>query len=79
MQPTNLQPEIRYLNNSNPLLRGEHNYEGILASKKGWAQEAKHTLVTAAERDGRKLIAVVLGSDSSTGLQRYHKSAGLRV
>ncbi len=67
MQPTNLQPEIRYLNNSNPLLRGEHNYEGILASKKGWAQEAKHTLVTAAERDGRKLIAVVLGSDSSDG------------
>ncbi|MDW7651465.1 MAG: D-alanyl-D-alanine carboxypeptidase family protein [Bacillota bacterium] len=63
--PTNLQPEIRYLNSKNDLLNGVHQYEGIIASKSGWTPQAKHTLVTAAKRGNRELIVVVLKSQSA--------------
>ncbi len=64
--PTNLQPEIRYLNGTNKFNNSDIEYDGILMSKTGYTSVAKHTLVTAAERDGVTLIAVVMKSAVST-------------
>lgn len=60
--PTNKQPETRCLNSANCLVNGIIEYDGIIASKTGYTDQAGHTLVTAANRNGRVLIAVVLKS-----------------
>jgi len=60
MPPTNCQSEIRYLNNTNPLLNGRFNYEGVIASKNGWTKDAQYTLATAARKNDRELIVVAL-------------------
>ncbi|SHI17047.1 D-alanyl-D-alanine carboxypeptidase (penicillin-binding protein 5/6) [Sporobacter termitidis DSM 10068] len=64
--PTNIQPETRIVNSSNRFLNGDIHYEGILISKTGWTQDAQHTLVTAAQRNGVTLIVVVMKSSDST-------------
>ena len=61
MPPNNKQPESRTFINqhlmvSDPSLK----YDGILGGKAGWTSVSKCTLVTAAERDGKTLIAVVM-------------------
>ena len=61
MAPTNEQPESRTFINqhymvSDPKLR----YDGIIGGKAGWTKVSKCTLVTAAERNGKTLIAVVM-------------------
>ncbi len=60
MPPTNKQSEIRYFRNRIPLLSGK--YEGIIASKTGWTSQANHTIVSAAKRGNRELIAVVMNN-----------------
>ena len=40
-------------------------YEGIIGGKTGYTSKAGHTLVTAAERNGVRLIAVVMKSSST--------------
>ncbi|MGB9803502.1 D-alanyl-D-alanine carboxypeptidase family protein [Desulfofundulus sp.] len=45
--------------NTNKLLKW---YEGVDAGKTGWTNEAKYCLASSAERDGLRLIAVVLGT-----------------
>ena len=62
IQPTNKQPDVRYLHNQHYMLYGSDPYEGAIAGKTGWTQDAKHTLVTAATRGDRTLIAVVMKS-----------------
>lgn len=61
MPPNNKQEESRTFINqhymvSSPALK----YNGIIGGKAGWTSVSKCTLVTAAERDGRCLIAVVM-------------------
>ena len=63
--PTNKQPETRYLNSTNSLINGEIQDMGVIASKSGWTPEARHTLVTAAQKGERKLIVVVLSSPTA--------------
>ncbi|MBR4878957.1 MAG: D-alanyl-D-alanine carboxypeptidase [Clostridia bacterium] len=63
--PTNKQEETRYLRSSNKLLQGSYDCEGIFMSKNGWTGEAKNTLITAAERNGVTLIAVVMKSGAT--------------
>lgn len=58
--PTNKQPETRTMWNRNKFLNGGFPYEGILMSKTGWTREAQHTLISAAQRGDRTLVAVVL-------------------
>ena len=65
MPPTNIQEETRYFNSRNPLINGEYQYEGIMASKTGWTPDSNHTLVTAAKRGNRELIVVILNSQGS--------------
>ena len=65
MPPTNKQNEVRTFRRPGSLLAGQYVYEGIIAEKTGWTEHAGNTLVTAAERNGRTLIAVVMKSPSS--------------
>ena len=50
-------------------------YESAIGGKTGWTVPATYTMVSAAERDGRTLIAVVLGCPK--GLDRYTDSITL--
>ncbi len=63
MPPNNKQPERRYFANQHSMMADpEFKYDGIIGGKAGWTTAAQFTLVTAAERDGRTLIAVVMKS-----------------
>lgn len=63
MAPTNLRDVTRQFWNANNFINGYDRVEGLLMSKTGWTDEARHTLVTAAEKDGVTLIAVVMSSE----------------
>lgn len=65
MPPTNMQPEKRFFWSRNDMVKGKYQYDGLIAAKTGWTNEARHTLVTAARRDGRTLITVVMKSEGS--------------
>jgi D-alanyl-D-alanine carboxypeptidase len=41
--------------------------EGVLGVKTGWTEEARENLVTYLERDGKKIMIVVLGSQDRFG------------
>ncbi len=66
--PTNKQKDTRIFNSRNWFLNGVFRYDGkftredLLMSKTGWTEEATHTLVTAINHDGMKLICVVMKS-----------------
>lgn len=71
--PTELQPETRYLHNTNKLLvstskvyvdgvKRECKYEGILGIKTGYTKAAQSCLVAGAQRDGMEIIGVILRS-----------------
>jgi len=62
LPPTNKQEESRLFENRNPMLAGRFAYDGIIAGKTGFTNLSQYTLVTAAERDGRRLVCVVLKS-----------------
>jgi D-alanyl-D-alanine carboxypeptidase (penicillin-binding protein 5/6) len=49
------------IQNQNPLLGA---YEGNLGGKTGFTDAARHTFVTAAERDGRRLVVSVMNTES---------------
>ena len=62
--PTNIQPETRILHSANEILPvGYYDYEGLIASKTGWTDEAMNTIMAAAQREGRTLIVVLMRSD----------------
>ena len=67
--------------NHNKMLR---TYEGTYAGKTGWTTRAKGCLAVAVERDGHRIVAVVLGADDiwrdmpvlvDTALARARKAA----
>lgn len=55
-----------YVNTHNKMLfsGGKYNYEYLVGSKTGFTSDARQTLVTCAEKDGMKLICVVLREES---------------
>lgn len=55
---------VHRLTNINKLLNEE---EGILGVKTGWTEEARENLVTYVERDGKKVLIAVLGSQDRFG------------
>lgn len=61
---TDTQPDDFYLNNKHKLITGEVKYDGIVGGKTGYTDQARETLVTCAERNGIKLICVVLKEES---------------
>ena len=50
------------LSNANPLLS---RYPGTLGSKTGFTDAARHTIVAAAERDGRRLVVAVVRAENT--------------
>lgn len=58
---TNITDEERWLNNHHKMiLQGSEYYEGCLGGKTGYTEKAGNTLVTYAERNGRKLVCALL-------------------
>ncbi len=65
LEPTEKQPKHVLENSKNQLFPGKaHAYEYLVGSKTGYTSAAKSTLVSCAEKDGMKLIAVVMVEDS---------------
>jgi D-alanyl-D-alanine carboxypeptidase len=62
MPPTNIWAEPRLLKNRNLMLGGEFRYEGAIAAKTGWTESSQYCLMTAAKRNGRTLIGIVMKS-----------------
>jgi D-alanyl-D-alanine carboxypeptidase (penicillin-binding protein 5/6) len=50
------------IQNENPLLDA---YEGNLGGKTGFTDAARHTFVTAAERNGRRVVVSVMGTEAA--------------
>ena len=64
IDPTNKNPEARYLVQSHKMLaESEYTYEGAVAGKTGYTPEAGNTLVTYAVRGNTELIAVSMKSN----------------
>ena len=65
--PTETQPEVRGLNATNKLILpgGKYYRDYIKASKTGFTDEAKHTLAAYGEKDGHRLISVILKAEKN--------------
>lgn len=59
-EPTATQPDDFYLNNKNKIINGEIKYEYYLGGKTGYTSNSRQTLVSCAEKDGVRLVCVVL-------------------
>ncbi len=59
--------------NENKLI---YNYDGALGGKTGFTKLARHTYVGAAERNGRRLVATLLGAEASP-LRGWQQGAAL--
>lgn len=81
---TNKKTEARNLYSTNKFLYGSEkinlngqtipiSYEGVSGVKTGYTPEAKNCLVTFAERDGRRLLTVVLKADGKEVYADTHK------
>lgn len=63
--PTDKQPDDIIEYTRNQLLKGKKNeYEYLLGSKTGYTDTARNCLVSAAEKDGMKLVCVVMKDES---------------
>ena len=62
--PTATQPDEFTTRNKHQLITGQIPYEGIKGGKTGYTDDARQTLVTCAEKNGMKLICVVLKEES---------------
>lgn len=73
---TNKVKEVRYFLNHHKMLSSEeYLYEGCIGGKTGFTSDALNTLVTVAQRDGRRLISVVLKTNGAT--KTYEESTAL--
>lgn len=84
---TNITNETRWLNNHHKMVLPDkpEYYEGCLGGKTGYTEKAGNTLVTYAERDGMRLVCVVLAdinehyNDTKAlfdyGFQNFQKTA----
>lgn len=65
IQPTDKQPDTIIENNSMQLIPGgTYEYEYLVGCKTGYTNAARSCLVSCAERDGMKLICVVMRDES---------------
>lgn len=72
---TNKSGEKRWLNNHHKMLpERDYTYEGCTGGKTGFTRAALNTLVTYAERNGRRLVCVSLRTN---GAQIYQDTASL--
>lgn len=73
--PAQKSPEVGgfQIQNENRLV---FDYPGFIGGKTGFTQLARHSYVGAAKRDGRRLVATLLGSESNP-LRGYEQGAEL--
>lgn len=65
IEPTDTQPDLLELWSKNKLLPGKsYAYDYLVGSKTGYTTDAHSTLVSCAQKDGMKLICVVMKEDS---------------
>lgn len=65
IEPTETQPKDIIENSKNKLYSGgEYEYEYLVGSKTGYTDESRQTLVSCAEKNGMKLICVILKEES---------------
>lgn len=64
IEPTDTQPDLIELYTHNSLTNGKYEYDGYIGGKTGYTSIANQTLVSCAERNGIKLICVVMKEDS---------------
>lgn len=62
--PTATQPDDIDLPSKNYFLTGAYNYNGFVGSKTGFTDESRQVLVSCAERNGMKLICVVMKQET---------------
>ena len=62
--PTDTQPDDIYLASKNYFLNGGYNCEGLVGSKTGFTDESRQVLVSCAERNGMRLICVVMEQET---------------
>lgn len=61
---------------ANPLLKpGKHYHPKVIGAKTGFHSKSKHTLVAAAEHEGRTLVVVLLGCEKKA--DRYEDAKAL--
>lgn len=65
IKPTNKQSEERPISNHHKMLPGfKYEYEGFIGGKTGYTAVARQTLVSCAERNGMRLICVVMKEEA---------------
>lgn len=75
IEPTEYQTDLKIENSSNQMLPGRtYAYEYLIGAKTGYTNAARSSLVTCAEKDGMKLICVVLRDESP---QQYEDTIAL--
>ena len=74
IEPSPAQPDDFYLTNKHALITGTVPVEGVIGGKTGFTDEAGECLVTCAERNGMRLICVVMFEDSPS---QFNDSASL--
>ena len=62
---TNKQPKGELLNKDPLLIPGKYYYPKVFSVKKGFHSSAKHTIVAAAKSNGRTLLAVLMGCETT--------------
>lgn len=62
--PTDTQPDNIDLWTHNSLTAGTYSYDGYIGGKTGYTSDSRQTLVSCAERDGIKLVCVVMREES---------------
>jgi len=62
MPPTNMRTTQRVFKNLNRMMTGKFVYDDLIAGKTGWTRISQYTLFTAARRDDRTLICIVMKS-----------------
>ena len=63
-EATPTQPDDFILRTHNKIVKNEYPYEGIIGGKTGYTDTARQTLVSCAERNGMKLICVIMKEES---------------
>jgi D-alanyl-D-alanine carboxypeptidase len=67
IEPTNKCNTVRYTNNKNKLvLSGSSFYKDCIGGKTGYTIESQHSYVTAAERNGQRLIVTFIHDSKKT-------------
>ena len=76
MPPTNLYTDSRTISNANRFISTqEYSYDYYIGGKTGYAEGAGYTQVAASEKNGRRLITVILGATNNE--DRYRDTIDL--